>query len=1031
MIYYLPYGQKVLGQKEWKLNLSRVSQRETAGDGVSMSNTALKTKGSLTAASRRSANAGHGLPHSEDFFQMLAENTSDMIVRVRLLPEFQQEFISPSCYRITGYTPEEFYADPQLSHRRIHPEDSHLLHDFFKNIATQNHQTLVLRWRRKDGRYIWMEHRAAITYNERGEPAFANVITRDITERMEAEEALRQSEAFNASLLENAPHATVVVNPDSTIEYVNPAWERLNGWKLEEIVGSKAPFPWWPKGEWETRMKRLKRAFRQESGHRDVMLCRKDGERFWVAMNWTSVMKDGKPLYLLTNSVDITKQKKMDEALRQSEERFAVAFRASPLMIILVNMEDGKYIEVNDSFVRTTGYSREELVGHTGSEFDLWLSSEDEARMIKLLSENGKFYNQEFSFRMKFGQIRTWLCSAEIIKLGGVPCMQAVATDVTEHYQMDTALRQSEEKFSKAFHASPDSISISTLKDGRFIEVNEGFLRDKGYTREEVIGRTSTELKLLGNDGDRQLFIQRLKDEGHFKDMPTEYHTKTGEVRSALLSGELITIGDEPCIIFITTDVTKRKKAEAQLRMLSSVTQQVTEATVVADRDFNITYVNEAAQNLLGYSHTEMLGKKLWFVNARKLSRKGVKRVTDAIRAGQVCNSLRTKRRKDGTTVLCECRLSPLYDENGQLQSYIEVQRDVTRQKEIEAKLRVHKRLIESILATMPGGVLVLDASDRVLLANQSFCKIFSTSKKALRGKALGQVMPVDPLLSHYQAVKEGKKDKSSLEFRRQVKGLDKIIISHVIPMVGGRTLLTFSDVSKERAEEEKLYLTDRLASLGEMAAGLAHEINNPLTGILALSQLLTEGELPEEYGEDITCIHAEAKRAAEIVKNVLLFTRNNNYENGQSLANEVVRDVLRLREYEAKSGNIRVITELEEELPAIAIDKFQLQQVFLNIISNAEAAIRETGRPGTLKVTTERDGQHINIHFADSGCGIKKQIMPRIFDPFFTTKEIGKGTGLGLSICYGIVVKHGGEMSVKSQVDKGTTFTIKMPMAE
>jgi PAS domain S-box-containing protein len=349
----------------------------------------------------------------------------------------------------------------------------------------------------------------------------------------------------------------------------------------------------------------------------------------------------------------------------------------------------------------------------------------------------------------------------------------------------------------------------------------------------------------------------------------------------------------------------------------------------------------------------------------------------------------------------------------------------------VEAKLRVHKRLIESILATMPGGVLVINGGDRVLLTNQSFHKIFSIGKRALKGKTLAQVMPVNQLLNHYQSVKQGQKETSSLEFRKQVKGAEKIITSRIIPMDGGRTLLTFNDVSKEREEEEKLYLTDRLASLGEMAAGLAHEINNPLTGILALSQLLDDSDLPDEYREDVTFIHAEAKRAAEIVKNVLLFTRNNNYENGQSSANEVVRDVLRLREYEEKAGNIRVVTRLEDNLPAIAINKFQLQQVFLNIISNAEAAIRQTGRPGTLRVTTENAGRYVNIHFADNGCGIKKQVMPHIFDPFFTTKEIGKGTGLGLSICYGIVTKHGGEMSVRSRADQGSTFTIKMPVAE
>jgi signal transduction histidine kinase len=213
------------------------------------------------------------------------------------------------------------------------------------------------------------------------------------------------------------------------------------------------------------------------------------------------------------------------------------------------------------------------------------------------------------------------------------------------------------------------------------------------------------------------------------------------------------------------------------------------------------------------------------------------------------------------------------------------------------------------------------------------------------------------------------------------------------------------------------------------MAAGLAHELNNPLTGILAISQLLINSEIPPEYQEDMNCVYSEAKRAAEIVKNVLLFARNNNYENGHASANEVINNVLRLREYEEKVNNITVETNLKENLPDVAIDKFQLQQVFLNMILNAEAAIMDTNKPGKLLVTTERSNGHANIIFSDNGCGIRKQILPHIFDPFFTTKDIGKGTGLGLSICYGIIVKNGGKITVKSQVNEGTTFTIKMPI--
>jgi two-component system NtrC family sensor kinase len=314
----------------------------------------------------------------------------------------------------------------------------------------------------------------------------------------------------------------------------------------------------------------------------------------------------------------------------------------------------------------------------------------------------------------------------------------------------------------------------------------------------------------------------------------------------------------------------------------------------------------------------------------------------------------------------------------------------------------------------MPEGVLVIDSESQILLANKALYKIFHLNSKSLNNKLLSEIFPTDQFFDLHKAVKRRGNEKNTLEFRYQAQSTEKIIYCIIVKMDGERTMLTFSDVSREREEEEKLYLTSRLASLGEMAAGLAHELNNPLTGILALSQLLTSSNLPVEHKEDIECIYGEAKRAASIVKNVLLFARNKTGENGQASVNEVTKDVLKLREYEDRTSNINIVTNLEENLPFVPLEKGQLQQVLLNLISNAEAAIKDVNRPGIITVATQRVNNHVNITFSDNGCGIKKQIIRRIFDPFFTTKEIGKGTGLGLSICYSIIVKHGGKISVK-----------------
>ena len=1094
---------------------------------------------------------------SENIFFQIAQNARDLIFHAQLVPEFRFDYVSPSSIPIAGYTPEEFYADPLLAKRCIHPDDLHLITDPGHPGAQIPTEPVEIRWIRKDGVIIWTEHMVTYTRDEEGKPISCQIIARDVTERKKAEDALLESQQFSASLLENAPLATVVINPDTSIEYVNPAWERLNGWTMAEVVGQKVPYPWWPEQFKKAFSNGFKESMKQGSGKAEIVSQKKNGELYWIDMNWASVMKNGELSYLLINSIDITERKQIEEALksseekyrelistsldgivsidskmkitiwnqgaerifgytekemlgqsifkivsepsrkaitgrcsvtektdltpsmnhsfeatgvrkdgtiipidlsltsrkvdgkhvataiirdisernlmekalRESEEKFSLAFNASPHMIIITDITDGKYIEVNDTFVNNTGYTREEFIGHSVSEFDLWAKPEEMEKMTRLLQEHGRFRNEEYDFRTKSGEIRSWLCSADVVSIGGKMRMLAIAADITERKKAREALRESEEKFSRAFNASPISLSISRLGDGVFLEVNESFLRDKEFTRDEVIGHSSKKLGIWASQAEQNRIMDMLKKQGRVHNEQIQYCTKSGYVRTGLISAEIISIGNESCMLVLNNDITQQKQAEEQLRLLSSVTKQVSDSIIVTDPEFRINFMNQAAEDLFGYSIEEVRGKNLGIFNKTPPADETRQLARRTVAAGKVYSAIVAKQRKDGTTLICDCRLSPMYDEKGQICSLIDVQRDITKQKDVEEKLQEHKKLIDSILATMLEGVLVIDSQDRILLANKALYKILHLNRKSINNKLLSEILPLDQYFDLHRAVKYGNNETNTLEFRYHVQDLEKIIYCIIVKMDGERTLLTFSDVSREREEEEKLYLTDRLASIGEMAAGLAHELNNPLTGILTLSQLLVGSDIPEEQKEDLECIYSEAKRAAGIVKNVLLFARNKTDDTGRASVNEVIKDVLRLREYEERASNIRAVTELEENLPDIPIDKGQLQQVFLNMISNAEAAIKEANRPGILTVTSQRVNNHVNILFSDNGCGIKKQIMPRIFDPFFTTKEVGKGTGLGLSICYSIIVKRGGIISVKSQVNEGSTFTIRMPI--
>jgi two-component system NtrC family sensor kinase len=246
----------------------------------------------------------------------------------------------------------------------------------------------------------------------------------------------------------------------------------------------------------------------------------------------------------------------------------------------------------------------------------------------------------------------------------------------------------------------------------------------------------------------------------------------------------------------------------------------------------------------------------------------------------------------------------------------------------------------------------------------------------------------------------------------------------------------TLEQKVKERTEElaaiqNTLVQSQRLASLGKLAAGIAHEINNPLGGILVLSSLVVEDLKDDDpHRENLQEVIKQTMRCRDIVKGLLQFSRQEEGKTEYVKVNDILNNTLSLIEKQALFHNIEVVKNLDAELPYILGDNSQLQQVFINVILNAVQAMKEIG---TLTINTlhEKKNDMVVIEISDTGCGIPEEMIDRIFDPFFTTKEVGEGTGLGLSIAYGIVTKHHGRMTVKSKVNEGSTFTIKIPAVE
>jgi PAS domain S-box-containing protein len=473
----------------------------------------------------------------------------------------------------------------------------------------------------------------------------------------------------------------------------------------------------------------------------------------------------------------------------------------------------------------------------------------------------------------------------------------------------------------------------------------------------------------------------------------------------------------------------EHRRAMAALResegRYSTLFERTVNPILVSDTLGNYVDCNEAALQFLECTRDELLEKN---VTDFVLPGRENKALEDRRLLWDSGGTVETEYYINGKVKVLELAITPVTWQRRRM--LLGLGKDITERRQAEVDLKAQKELIDRILATMPNAVLVIGKDSQIVLANQAFYGSFEMENGEVENRSIDELIAAEELSGQISKVLAGKETQLYLEFRHRINGRDRVLVASIIDMGEEEALLILNDVTDEQERQERLFLTDRLASVGEMASGIAHELNNPLTSIISLSRLHTNDDVSPDVREDIEAIHGQAKRSAAIVKNLLTFARKHGPLRQSTQINNVIEDVLKLRAYELSVNNVQVETRFAPELPEIMVDHFQMQQVFLNIILNAECAMIEAHNKGTLTITTERVNSDIKVSFIDDGPGIANEDLSRLFNPFFTTKEVGKGTGLGLSICYGIVAAHDGNIYAQSELGKGAIFVVELPIS-
>ena len=352
---------------------------------------------------------------------------------------------------------------------------------------------------------------------------------------------------------------------------------------------------------------------------------------------------------------------------------------------------------------------------------------------------------------------------------------------------------------------------------------------------------------------------------------------------------------------------------------------------------------------------------------------------------------------------------------------------------------------LRTILDSIQPGILVLDRTGRIRRSNPRFAELLGLHRRDL--DRITSLRELSPLLAsrlknpaafsgRWRAFADGHRGPAHDDFEilgppvRLLERFSRTIFNSEGHNLGWVEI--YSDVTEHRQNQLKILQTEKMATLGQVIAGIAHELNNPLTAILGNVQLLLGRGLDLSAATEARRVYQEAERARRIVKNLLYFARENKPERSPVDLNEIIQRTVALRSYELKNENIRVETDLSSGLPRTMADPYQLQQVVLNLLINAEQALLEARGQDTVKIRTTcfpaKGASYIRLEFSDNGPGIPSQIAPRIFDPFFTTKAPGVGTGLGLSIVYGIIQQHEGEVTFENQPNSGAKFIIELP---
>ncbi len=942
----------------------------------------------------------------------------------------------------------------------------------------------------KDGKRVWMAWTNKPILDDLGRYVEILCIGNDITERKQAEEALRENERkYRAlyheyqALLNGIPDTLVLLDPDLKIVWANEAAASQFNRKPSDIVGQHC---------YQFRHNRstpcescpAQRSF--HSGKQEFQENVTPDGRIWDLRSIPISYGDGETRVVIELARNITDRKRAEEDRRVSEERYQQIVQFAPTAIYEIDFLKNKFVSVNASMIDYTGYSRDELLSM--NTFDI-LADESKnlfaERLRKHLSGETVPETVTFKIRKEDGQEFWMLLNIRLIYKDEKPRgAHVVAQDISELKNKEEELKESQQRLADIINFLPDATFVID-RDKKVVAWNRAMEEMTGVSKESMIGEGDyactvpfygerrPHLLDLIDTSDKELeskyqYIRRRGNTLYAETFtPALYGGKGAYVWATgapLLDAHVNRIGAIESI----RDITDRKRAEEALKesqqQLSDIINFLPDATLVVDKEGKVIAWNRAIEEMTGIKAAEMLGKgnyeyALPFYGERrpilidlvlKPQEEIEAKYVIAERGDTVLEGEAYMPALRGGEVYLFGKASVLRDSKCNIIGAIESIRDITARRHSEEALVRAEAKYRAIFENTGTSTVILEDDHTISLANKKIEKLTGYMREEIEGKKKWMEFVVKEDLERMLALHslrevDATAAKNNYEFCLVDRNGQVKDIHLTIDMIPGtkKRVASLLDITKQKLLESQLRQAQKMEAIGTLAGGIAHDFNNILGAIMGYTDMaLTDFKLDARLRGYLERVYEASERASDLVKQILTFGRRSDEKPRPMRVSPVIKQVLKLIRASLPS-TIKIRHDIQSDTDMVLADPTHIHQILMNLCTNAAHAMRD--KKGELKVSlcpveiNSRDaftinhgltpGIYLQLSVSDTGHGIDPGIMDRIFDPFFTTKKPGEGTGMGLSVVHGIVKSYGCAITVESEVEKGTEIRVYLPL--